>query len=98
MVLNSRNQRLSVCIFCRRRGLHPDPYLVPYNNPIPVKKETKFLVILLDSKLIFGPHIKGLKEKCVKALNLLRVVSNTDWGGDRTVLLRLYIEPLFDQS
>ena len=29
-------------------------------------------------------------KKCVKALNLLRVVCNTAWGGDRTVLLRLY--------
>ena len=40
--------------------------------------------------MTFVPHIKGLKKKCVKALNLLRVVSNTDWGGDRTVLLLLY--------
>ena len=71
-------------------GLHPDPYLVLYDNPIPVKKETEFLGILLDSKLTFVPHIMGLKKKCVKALNLLRVVSRTDWGGDRIVLLRLY--------
>ena len=85
------SQSKAVCVhFCRRRGLHPDPYLVLYDNPIPVKKETKFLGILLNSKLTFVPHIKGLKKKCVKALNLLRVVSNTDWGGDRTVLLRLY--------
>ena len=82
------SQSKTVCVhFCRRRGLHPDPYLVLYDNPIPVKKETKFLGILLDSKLTFVRHIKGLKKKCVKALNLLRVVSNTDLGGDRTVLL-----------
>ena len=85
------SQSKTVCVhFCRRRGLHPDPYLVLYDNPIPVKKETKFLGILLDSKLTFVPHIKGLKKKCVKALNLLRVVSSTDWGGDRIVLLHLY--------
>ena len=84
------SQSKNVCVyFCRRRGLHPDPTLVLYKNPIPVKKETKFLGILLDSKLTFLPHIKGLKKKCVKALNLLRVVSNTG-AGDRTVLLRLY--------
>ena len=30
----------TVCVlFSRRRGLHPDPNLVLYNNPIPVKKE-----------------------------------------------------------
>ena len=77
------SQSKTVCVHLyRRRGLHPDPYLVLYNNPIG---------ILLGSKLTFVPHIKGLKKKCVKALNLLRVVFNTDWGGDRTVLLRLYI-------
>ena len=37
--------------FCQRRGLHPEPFLVLYNNPIPVKKETKFFCILLDSTL-----------------------------------------------
>ena len=85
------SQSKTVCVhFCQRRGLHPDHYLVLYDNPIPVKKETKFLGILLDSKLTFVHHIKGLKKKCVKALNLFRVVSNNDWGGDRTVLLRLY--------
>ena len=57
------SQSKTVCVhFCRRRGLHPDPYLVLYDNPIPVKKETKFLGILLDSKLTFVPHIKGLEK------------------------------------
>ena len=85
------SQSKTVCVFfCRRRGLHPDPFLVLYNIPIRVEKETKFLGVLLDSKLTFVPHIKGLKKKCVKALNLLRVVYITDWGGDGTVLLRLY--------
>ena len=71
------SQSKTVCVcFCRRRGLHPDPYLVLYDNPIPVKKK-KLLGILLYSKLTFVPHIKGLKKKCVKTLNLLRVVSRS---------------------
>ena len=85
------SQSKTVCVhYCQRRDLHPDPNLVLYKNPIPVKEETKFLGILLDSKLTFVPHIKGLKKKCLKALNLLCVVSSTDWGGDCIVLLRLY--------
>ena len=76
--------------FCQRKGLDPDPNLVLCNNPFLVKKETKFLVILLDSKLTFVPHIKGLTKRCVKASNLLRVVCNTEGGGDHTVLLLLY--------
>ena len=57
---------------------------------IPSARDPFRYSILLDSKLTFVPHIKGLKKKCIKALNLLRVVSSTDWGGDRIVLLRLY--------
>ena len=58
------SQSKTVCMhFCRRRALHPDPYLVLYDNPIPVKKkETKFLGILLDSKQTYVPHVKGLKK------------------------------------
>ena len=43
-----------------------------------------------DKKLTFIPHIKKLKAKCQKALNLLRVVAHTDWGADRKILLNLY--------
>ena len=38
----------------------------------------------------FIPHIKYLKARCLKALNLLKVVSRFDWGADGIVLLRLY--------
>ena len=44
----------------------------------------------VDKKLSFIPHIKALKAKCLKALDVLKVLSNTNWGGDRSVLLNLY--------
>ena len=31
-----------------------------------------------------------LKNKSLKALNILKCVSSTDWGADSTVLLNLY--------
>ncbi|MES9994020.1 MAG: reverse transcriptase domain-containing protein, partial [Candidatus Thiodiazotropha sp.] len=76
--------------FCQLRGLHPDPVLNIYGSPIPVVNEAKFLGLLFDKKLTFIPHIKALKAKCLKALDILKVLSNTSWGGDRTVLLNLY--------
>ena len=30
------------------------------------------------------------KAKCLKALNLLKVLSHTSWGADQTTLLKLY--------
>ena len=70
------------------RGLHPDPVLNIYRSPIPVE-EAKFLGLLFENKLSFIPHIKALKVKCLKALDVLKVLSNTNWGGDRSVLLNL---------
>ena len=46
--------------------------------------------LLFDKKLNFIPHIKALKAKCLKALDVLKVLSNTNWGGDRSVILYLY--------
>ena len=71
--------------FCQLRKQHDDPVLHLYGSPIPVVEESKFLGILFDRKLSFIPHIKYLKAKC-----LLKVLSHTSWGADRTTLLKLY--------
>ena len=81
----------TVCMhFCHLRKAHNDPILTLDGPPIPVVEENKFLGVIFDRKLSFVPHIKQLKAKCQKALNLLRVVAHTDWGADRKVLLNLY--------
>ena len=68
LVKFSPNQRHSVCIFCRSKNLHPDSYLVRYNNPIPFKKDTNFFGISLDSKLTFAAHIIRVLRKSVSKL------------------------------
>ena len=81
----------TVCMhLCHLRKAHNDPILTLDGTPIPVVEENKFLGVMFDRKLSFIPHIKQLKAKCQKALNLLRVVAHTDWGADRKVLLNLY--------
>ena len=57
---------------------------------IPVVDQYKFLGVIFDRKLSFIPHINYLKAKCHKALQLLRVVAHTDWGADKSTLLKLY--------
>ena len=46
--------------------------------------------VVFDRKLSFIPHIKLLKDKCTKALNLLRVLAHTSWRTDQETLLHLY--------
>ena len=81
----------TVCVhFTQKRGTFPDPNINIGSSPITVAKEAKFLGVIFDSKLSFLSHIKYLRTSCQKALDVLRVVGHTDWGSDRTVLLRLY--------
>ena len=67
-----------------------DPVLKFDKDPIQFVKEAKFLGLIWDTKLTFEPHIKYLKARCQNSLNLLKVLSRTAWGADRTTLLKLY--------
>ena len=67
-----------------------DPVLKLDNDHIQFVKEAKFLGLIWDTKLNFEPHIKYLKARCQKSLNILKVLSRTEWGADRTTLLKLY--------
>ena len=76
--------------FCQSRKIHPDPELKVAGSVIPVEKEAKCLGILFDENLSFIPHIKYVKTKCLKALDLIKVVAHSDWGADRRTIMTLY--------
>ena len=82
--------KTTVMHFCRIRGLHPDPDLFLKGNRIPCVEETRFLGMIFDKRLTWVPHLKALKTKCLKTLQILRVLSHTSWGADRTTMLRLH--------
>ncbi|GBN86300.1 putative RNA-directed DNA polymerase from transposon BS [Araneus ventricosus] len=84
------NQKTSCVHFCKIRGIHPHPEIFLGDTPIPVVSEAKFLGIIFDEKLTFKPHILNIKQKCVKTLNLLKILSNTSWGADFQSLLKIY--------
>ncbi|GFO26432.1 Pol-like protein [Plakobranchus ocellatus] len=80
----------TTCVHFHRQRIYTEPALHLDGQTIPVKGEAKFLGVVFDSKLNFSSHIKYLKKKCLKALNLLRVVGHMDWVADRATLLKLY--------
>ena len=57
---------------------------------IPVVEQYEFFGVIFNKKLSFIPHINYLKAKCLKALQLLRVVAHMDWGADKSILLKSY--------
>ena len=54
------------------------------------KRRNLLALYLIKKKLNFIAHLEHLKNKCMKALNVIKVVANTKWGADRDTLLRLY--------
>ena len=81
----------TICMhFCHLRTLDPDPSLTMDGDPIKVVKEMRFLGLVFDTKLSFLLHIRALKARCLKALDVLKVLAATEWGADSTVLLQLY--------
>ena len=59
-------------------GYYLDPQLFLDKSPIPVVEETKFLGVIFDRKLSFVPHLKYVKKRALKALNILKVIGNTE--------------------
>ena len=56
----------------------------------PVCKSCQVAWFDLGYKLTFESHIKYLKARCQKSLNILKVLSRREWGADKTSLLKLY--------
>ncbi|GFN82014.1 sodium-coupled monocarboxylate transporter [Plakobranchus ocellatus] len=79
-----------VHFYRERQRIYTQPALHLDGQPIWVKGEAKLLGVVFDSKLTFSSHVKYLKKKCLKILNLLRIVGHTNWGADRATLLKLY--------
>lgn len=85
------NPEKSTCIlFSRQCGMQPQPVVQLTRVDIPVKTERKFLGGVLDQKLTFIPHIKQLKIKCMKTVNMLKVISHHSYGSDKARLSRLF--------
>ena len=79
------------CIhFCNLCKIHNNPVLKLDSIKIPIVEEHKFLEIIFDKILTFKLHIKYLRSKCNKTIQLLRVIAHTDWGADKKTLLKPY--------
>jgi hypothetical protein len=76
--------------FTRRRGPFQEPSLTMDNFPLPLVEEVRFLGLTFDRKLTWVAHIKDLKVRCLKTLDLLKCISGQKWGADRLTLLRIY--------
>lgn len=78
-----------IMLFSRMRL--PPPVSIIYNGcEIPVTNQTKFLGVVLDSKLNGAPHCNYIYEKCERLLNMLRCLSGVWWGAHPFCMKLIY--------
>ena len=76
--------------FHRKRGLQQEPDLNIGGTNIRFEQTAKFLGMIFDTRLYWHEHIKYLKNKCLKSLDILKCLSRMKWGADRQSLLHIY--------
>lgn len=84
--------KTEVLVFHRQRGLYedPNPELYLKGARLKVVPEKKFLGVIFDQKLTFIPHIKVLKARGLRALNILKIIVKNNVKTDSKLLLNIY--------
>ena len=87
----SNSPLATVCMYlCNQRKHFAEPSILLDKSPIKVVSEAKFLGVIFDRTLSYSSLVNYLRTNCLKALDILKVVGHTDWGGDQKTLLCLY--------
>ena len=76
--------------FFRTRRREEVPTLFLNGSILPYEENLRYLGLFFYKRLTFEHHINETISNVKKRMNILKVVSNFNWGADRTTLLRLY--------
>ena len=76
-------------LFTRKRSVGPLSLTIN-GTSLAFVEEFKYLGIIFDRHLTYKYHIDYLVTKCVKRLNLLKLLSGTYWGAGKETLLIIY--------
>ena len=76
--LKFSKEKMKCIHFCNQCKLHLDPVLKIDHTEIPIVEQYKYLGIIFDCKLSFIPHIKYLRTKCNKTIQILRTIAHTN--------------------
>jgi hypothetical protein len=60
------------------------------NNFISNKNIIKILRVYFDQKINWIQHLKHLKISLTRSLNIMKMISQTTWGGDENTLIRIH--------
>ena len=86
----SPNKTVGIHFYKNTTYLHRNPTLRLGNSNIQFVAQHKFLGLIWDSNLTFHAHIQNLLTRCRKALNIIKVLSYSNWGSDSKTLIELF--------
>lgn len=92
-------EKTVVVLFTNSTKLKNKVDLTLNGKNIKVENSVKFLGLIFDQRLTWSEHIRYIKTKIQRRINLLRAVSGSSWGASTHTLLILYrhlIRPLLD--
>lgn len=92
-------EKTNAMIFTRKRKLVQNPVLLLNATLINFVDKYKFLGVTFDKKLKWAHHIKEIKAKATKNLNIIKMLSHSRFGADRKTLLKIHktmILPVLD--
>jgi hypothetical protein len=79
-----------MCPLLSAEEYNPTPQPVHGHQPSPNCRICQIFRDDLRQPSDMGLHLRQLRTKCQRILNILRISTGTSWGADRTVMLRLY--------
>ena len=90
MALSFPNQKHSVYISVSCASNMMILFYIYMDHLFQLLRNLNSLAFCLIENSVLYPILNISQAKCLKALNLLKVLSHTSWGADRTSLLKLY--------
>lgn len=78
----------NVVVFSRKRILPPINLQID-GCTLPVCDTFRYLGVTFDKKLNYKSHIDLVERKCMKRINILKMVSGTHWGASKGSMLAL---------
>ncbi|GFV23154.1 putative RNA-directed DNA polymerase from transposon X-element [Trichonephila clavipes] len=89
--LTFNNTKSVVNFLATNRKLYNFQPIFLYNQPLTIDIHPKYLGFILDPEILGNRHIDNIVFKTRKLLNILRYISERDWGADAGTLRNTYI-------
>ena len=77
-------------LFTRKNKLQLPPKLHLSDIEIKFTDTIKILGLIFDENISWMLYLKSLKYFCIKTLNIIKILSNNNWGADKGTLLETY--------